>query len=135
MEEIAEAMTDGTLCVQCGVYIGTAIGYPIKCQDCQRKSYRKRKKKAFASFARGYAGRDSAWTGIVNYLKVTYEIDCYKKGNQKRTKRLINGFLMAENLANKKGYSNRATWYNANVVQTHFNTFANWLKNQDLSHF
>ena len=47
MGEIADMMLDGTLCLQCGVYIpeeehkanGIQLpaGYPIKCNDCKKE--------------------------------------------------------------------------------------------------
>lgn len=46
MGEIADMMTDGTLCVECGVYIEESehkrngiempAGYPISCNDCNK---------------------------------------------------------------------------------------------------
>lgn len=135
MGEIADAMLDGTLCEGCGVYLGEATGYSIKCQDCRPQRKFKHKKKAFASYARGYAGRESAWEGITNYLAITYEIDCFKKGNQKRTKNLIRKFLKAKNLVYKEGNTYRAMWFNANVIQANFQSFVAWLNKQDLSHF
>ena len=35
MGEVAEMMLDGTLCQQCGEYIGDAVGYPRTCVDCE----------------------------------------------------------------------------------------------------
>ena len=35
MGEIAEMMLDGTLCQQCGEYIGTDNGFPTFCAGCQ----------------------------------------------------------------------------------------------------
>ena len=34
MGDIADMMLDGTLCEQCGDYIGESIGYPRVCSDC-----------------------------------------------------------------------------------------------------
>jgi hypothetical protein len=34
MGDIAEMMLDGTLCEQCGTYMGNAIGYPRVCRGC-----------------------------------------------------------------------------------------------------
>lgn len=34
MGDVADMMTDGTLCVQCGVFIGDCDGYPRRCPDC-----------------------------------------------------------------------------------------------------
>jgi len=31
----ADMMLDGTLCEQCGTFIGEAVGYPRKCVDCR----------------------------------------------------------------------------------------------------
>jgi len=42
MGEIAEMMLDGTLCEECGLYIGLGQGIPRKCHNCKP---RKRKKK------------------------------------------------------------------------------------------
>lgn len=35
MGEVAEMMLDGTLCEQCGTFIGEPVGYPRLCEDCQ----------------------------------------------------------------------------------------------------
>jgi len=35
MGEVAEMMLDGTLCCQCGEYIGTDNGYPTMCGGCE----------------------------------------------------------------------------------------------------
>jgi len=35
MGEIAEMMTDGTLCQQCGMYIGSGNGFPTTCRPCR----------------------------------------------------------------------------------------------------
>lgn len=35
MGDIADMMLDGTLCEQCGCYIGESVGYPRLCEDCQ----------------------------------------------------------------------------------------------------
>lgn len=35
MGEIAEMMLDGTLCEQCGTFIGEPVGYPRLCEDCK----------------------------------------------------------------------------------------------------
>jgi len=43
MGEIAEMMLDGTLCCQCGCYIGNDGGYPVKCSDCKPKKKRRKK--------------------------------------------------------------------------------------------
>jgi hypothetical protein len=37
MGEIADMMLDGTLCVQCGVFIGNPVGYPVNC-GCESDS-------------------------------------------------------------------------------------------------
>ena len=34
MGEIAEMMLDGTMCQQCGEFMGEAEGYPITCGAC-----------------------------------------------------------------------------------------------------
>lgn len=34
MGEISEMYLDGTLCEECGSYIGEAVHYPRKCEDC-----------------------------------------------------------------------------------------------------
>ena len=34
MGEVAEMMLDGTLCEQCGTFIGEPVGYPRLCSDC-----------------------------------------------------------------------------------------------------
>ncbi len=34
MGEIADMMLDGTLCEECGGFIGDAVGYPRKCKAC-----------------------------------------------------------------------------------------------------
>lgn len=35
MGEISEMMLDGTLCEECGVYIGEGLGFPELCEDCK----------------------------------------------------------------------------------------------------
>lgn len=37
MGEIAEAMLDGTLCCQCGEYLGTDNGFATLCAGCKRE--------------------------------------------------------------------------------------------------
>ncbi len=37
MGEIAEMMLEGTLCQQCGEFMGDACGYPRTCQGCKRE--------------------------------------------------------------------------------------------------
>lgn len=45
MGDVAEMMIDGTLCCQCGRYIGKSEnGYPTKCNDCKPKKNKKNKK-------------------------------------------------------------------------------------------
>ena len=34
MGEIADMMLDGTLCQECGGYLGTDNGYPTTCRSC-----------------------------------------------------------------------------------------------------
>lgn len=36
MGEIADAMLEGALCEECGVYMGDACGYRRTCSDCRR---------------------------------------------------------------------------------------------------
>ncbi len=36
MGEIAEAMLDGTMCSQCGEYLGGDEGFPVVCAGCRR---------------------------------------------------------------------------------------------------
>ena len=38
MGEIAEMMLDGTMCQQCGEYIGEPVGYPIYCENCESEN-------------------------------------------------------------------------------------------------
>ena len=45
MGEIADAMIDGELCQECGVYIGPATGYPRSCSDCKPRKRKRKKKK------------------------------------------------------------------------------------------
>lgn len=35
MGEIADLMLDGTLCAQCGVYLGQEYGMPMYCSACR----------------------------------------------------------------------------------------------------
>jgi len=37
MGDIAEMHLDGTLCEQCGCFIGDPVGYPRLCEDCQEE--------------------------------------------------------------------------------------------------
>lgn len=39
MGEVAEMMLDGTLCEQCGTFIGPPVGYPRLCEDCDTECY------------------------------------------------------------------------------------------------
>lgn len=39
MGEIAEMILDGTLCEQCGCFIGEPVGYPRLCEDCDEEYY------------------------------------------------------------------------------------------------
>lgn len=36
--EIAQSMLDGTLCAQCGAYLGTNNGYPTYCRSCRKNA-------------------------------------------------------------------------------------------------
>ncbi len=38
MGDVADMMLDGTLCMECGVYIGEPCDYPRKCEDCKEDS-------------------------------------------------------------------------------------------------
>ena len=40
MGEYAEMMLDGTMCAQCGVYIGRDNGFPEYCGNCQKENHR-----------------------------------------------------------------------------------------------
>lgn len=40
MGEISDMMLDGTLCHQCGAYIGGAVGYARTCNDCKQPAKR-----------------------------------------------------------------------------------------------
>ena len=37
MGDIADMMSDGTLCQLCGVYLGHHGGYPVSCEDCKEE--------------------------------------------------------------------------------------------------
>ena len=43
MGEIADMMLDGTLCQQCGCFLGDDQGYPQTCSDCAKpgRSYKR----------------------------------------------------------------------------------------------
>lgn len=43
MGEVAENMLDGTLCCECGVFLGLDTGYPIQCSSCKPKRVKKKK--------------------------------------------------------------------------------------------
>lgn len=51
MGDQADMMLDGTLCVQCGVYVGGPADVPVTCSDCAadsgsaKKRGRRRKKR------------------------------------------------------------------------------------------
>ena len=37
MGDVAEMIIEGILCEECGSYIGEAVGYPRKCEDCKEE--------------------------------------------------------------------------------------------------
>lgn len=39
MGEIADMMLDGTLCQECGVFIGGPVEYPRTCGDCEKERF------------------------------------------------------------------------------------------------
>ena len=39
MGQVADMMLDGTLCEQCGCFIGEPVGYPRLCEDCDTEYY------------------------------------------------------------------------------------------------
>ena len=39
MGQVAEMTLDGTLCEQCGTFIGPPVGYPRLCEDCATGDY------------------------------------------------------------------------------------------------
>lgn len=41
MGDISEMILEGSLCEQCGVYIGEEIGYPRLCKDCKKEKSNK----------------------------------------------------------------------------------------------
>jgi hypothetical protein len=45
MGEIADDITDGTFCYQCGEYLGEGDGYPRICPACEWGNHKKRNKK------------------------------------------------------------------------------------------
>nr|DAX39360.1 MAG TPA: DNA directed RNA polymerase, 7 kDa subunit [Caudoviricetes sp.] len=68
MGEIAEMTLDGTLCQECGAYIGEPCGYPRSCEDCE-------------------AGLDFPWAmKLVKEGIEQIEIE----GNKKQRQKLIN---------------------------------------------
>lgn len=44
MSDIAEMMLDGTLCQQCGTFIGHPVGHPETCNSCKPKQKPAKKK-------------------------------------------------------------------------------------------
>lgn len=44
MGEIADDITDGCCCGQCGVYFEDAHGYPVYCKNCWRHATKEEKK-------------------------------------------------------------------------------------------
>lgn len=36
MGDVSDMMLDGTLCEQCGTYLGNAVDHPRLCPGCQR---------------------------------------------------------------------------------------------------
>jgi hypothetical protein len=51
MGEIAEAMLDGTLCSQCGDYLGGDEGYPVTCDGCKRAERREPRLPRFSRYS------------------------------------------------------------------------------------
>lgn len=43
MGDIANDLIDGTMCQECGTYIGEGPGYPRYCSDCKPKKKKKKK--------------------------------------------------------------------------------------------
>ncbi|HEX3163583.1 MAG TPA: hypothetical protein VHQ92_13480 [Pseudolabrys sp.] len=39
MGDVADMILDGCLCEQCGIYLGTGVGFPQCCPSCQRDNY------------------------------------------------------------------------------------------------
>jgi uncharacterized OB-fold protein len=55
MSEVAEMMLDGTLCQQCGTFIGPPTGHPKTCAACKQKKPKKKKAAAKKSSKGGAA--------------------------------------------------------------------------------
>lgn len=53
MGEIAEMMLDGTLCQQCGQFIGRPCGYPVTCDDCRKGAAKRPKRRGKQVTKRG----------------------------------------------------------------------------------
>jgi predicted Zn-ribbon and HTH transcriptional regulator len=53
MGAIAEMMLDGTLCQQCGQFIGRPCGYPVTCNDCRSEAAETPKRKSKQVTKRG----------------------------------------------------------------------------------
>jgi hypothetical protein len=50
MGDIAEAMLDGTLCSQCGEYLGGDEGFPVVCAGCRREEKRQGRLPRFSPY-------------------------------------------------------------------------------------
>lgn len=44
MGDIVDMMLDGTLCQECGDFIGEGDGYPVSCSACRKPKKKKKKK-------------------------------------------------------------------------------------------
>lgn len=84
----------------------------------------------FVKHRHGYKGSLSAKSGIKNYLFDKYGIPVYKKGGEKKLKKIMLAFLKANDTKWREGFTNNAANYNARRIQANFPNFAEWLKTQ-----
>ena len=71
MGEIAEMMLDGTLCEQCGEYMGNSCGHTQVCAGCRstEKSEPTKPKQHFSKITCQICNKRVSIVGIGNHLK------------------------------------------------------------------
>lgn len=71
MGDVADMMLDGTLCEQCGAYMGEPSGTPVSCGLCSSSQVEAVKK---VKFKCGLCGKGVAPSGAVQHLETVHGI-------------------------------------------------------------
>lgn len=71
MGDIAESMLDGTMCAECGTYLGGGEGYPVYCSYC---APRQRPAAISAKVPCNICGKRIKKAGMKDHMRVVHSV-------------------------------------------------------------